>query len=488
MDIGIVNLWENLGDKTRDIFIVNLWALLRKRWSGGPASRVSAAGVLLLAEAWAGFSSPVPSGPGRLLALLLLCGCLAAGAGGLCYRWLRSSLLYPAGPSSVAAAACCGLLFPALALAHPLRCLLTLSAPTLGTGQGRRLLLSAGAALLVLRTLPGLVANVDALGRVLACVSESSLGGLLNATGRLEEAARGLGGRVWAVSSHVARLGRGGPGRRLTFGVGGPGPDLGRCALLASRGVRADLEALRGLAGAGVLAARRVTAGFLVLSLLGEAARYLRGYLCDPRFDNSYASQRLEGLVREGPDARGVAQLASRLRRASDLKLSGAELRPCLWRLALPTLFLAGEAALIAADHLAFLLARAALDWVRQVPTVPVTLTVQYNASFSVLSFIPLILNQGSWGGPSVSSRDSYRWELRATSSSCPLPGPEPPSHAVTLAIAALHCFVYATVFLEAYAHRLCHKIAASFFREREEQRVRFLYAELRRKHRKRQN
>ena len=50
-------------------------------------------------------------------------------------------------------------------------------------------------------------------------------------------------------------------------------------------------------------------------------------------------------------------------------------------RLGLFTLLLLAMAVTVALDHVAFLLAQAAVGWARELPTVPVTLTVKYDVS-----------------------------------------------------------------------------------------------------------
>lgn len=58
-----------------------------------------------------------------------------------------------------------------------------------------------------------------------------------------------------------------------------------------------------------------------------------------------------------------------------------------------------------------------------------------------------------------------------------------PPNPSVLLVVGLLFCILYATVFLETYAHRLCRKIAGSFFESQEEKRALYLYKKLSRKH-----
>ena len=87
----------------------------------------------------------------------------------------------------------CGLLaFLGLVLVPPARCLFALSVPTLGTEQGRRLLLSWSTATLTIAVVPNILANLRATGQVLRCVTEGSLESLLNTTHWLQTASQAL--------------------------------------------------------------------------------------------------------------------------------------------------------------------------------------------------------------------------------------------------------------------------------------------------------
>ncbi|VCW76564.1 unnamed protein product, partial [Gulo gulo] len=78
-------------------------------------------------------------------------------------------------------------------------------------------------------------------------------------------------------------------------------------------------------------------------------------------------------------------------------------------------------AVMVATDHVAFLLAQAAVDWAQKLPAVPITLTVKYDATYTVLGFVPFLFNQPPPESPYLSAHNSFQWELRFTSPGCPL-------------------------------------------------------------------
>ncbi|XP_044515555.1 osteoclast stimulatory transmembrane protein, partial [Gracilinanus agilis] len=426
-------------------------------------------------EAWEVYSKPVPASCGQLFIQLLLSALLAGAAGGLAYNWLAVSLLYPERTSATGALACGFLLFLALSLVHPARCLLAITVPTLGTRQGRRLLLSSGFSELVTHVVPNILANVGATTQVLRCVAQGTLESLLNSTHQLEAATEALDQAAgWAG------------GRRLTFETPGNCSALYLQMLVATQRVYKDVSALEALVRGLALGTSRVFAGIFVICLLSESGWYLKGYLTDLQFDNLYNSKRLEQLLRGSQGSPPAASLPTLVLQVTGLRLSRAEIFHCLFRLALLGMPLGAMAVIVATDYVAFLLARTAVEWAQKLPTLPIHLSIKYDAKYTVLAFISFIFNQPSEGRSLDIYQDTYKWELRFTSASCQLHPVHPPQCTAALAAGTLFLFASATVFLETYARRLVHRVAASFFQAQEEQRAQYLFARLHRSHQKR--
>ncbi|XP_051829563.1 osteoclast stimulatory transmembrane protein [Antechinus flavipes] len=445
----------------------------------------------LFLAAWGVYSKSVPASCGQLLSQLLLCALIAGAAGGLTYNWLASSLMYSARTAAAGAAACGFLLFLALGLVHPARCLLAITVPTLGTRQGRRLLLSSGFAELATQVVPNVLANVAATTQVLRCVAQGSLESLLNSTRQLEAATEALD---WASR----RTG----GRRLAFETPGDCSALRLQLLAATRRVQEDVSALEALLRGLALGTNRVLAAVFILSLLSESGRYLKGYLTDLQFDNLYSSEQLERLLRESPPRGSPPALVLSVTR---LRLSRAEKLHCLVRLAFLGMPLGAMAVIVAADHVAFLLASVAVAWAQKLPTLPIHLSIKYDkclretasilyphllvplpyfqAKYTLFAFISFIFNQPSEEKSLNTYQGTSKWELRFTSDSCQLYPAQPPQYTAALAAGTLFLIASATVFLETYARRLVHKVAASFFQAQEEQRARYLFARLHQSH-----
>uniref|UniRef100_H0VHC5 Osteoclast stimulatory transmembrane protein n=1 Tax=Cavia porcellus TaxID=10141 RepID=H0VHC5_CAVPO len=424
-----------------------------------------------LLAAWDTFCQPVPANHSQLLTHLLLCGSLAVTAAGLAHHWLMSSRLYPLELSATVAMVCGLLVFLALGLVPPIRCLFALSVPTLGTKQGRQLLLSYSTATLAIAVVPNVLANVRATGQVLRCVTEGSVESLLNTTHHLHAASRAL--------SSAGRAGS----RGLTFEIQGNGSAFQLHMLKVAQRVQEDFSGLESLALAVAVGTQRVVTGLFLLGLLVESAWYLHRYLTDLQFDNIYVTQRLAEQLAQAQATHLMDSPPAWLLQVAQPKLSQEELLRCLLKLGLLVLLLVATAVTVATDYMAFLLAQTAVRWAQKLPIVPITLRVKYDATYTVLGFIPFLFNHPPPENPFLSEHKAYSWELRLTSRDCPLLPAQRPCTASALAAGALQLLAGSTVLLETYARRLRHAIAASFFSAQETRRVCHLHARLQRRH-----
>ncbi|XP_004586140.2 osteoclast stimulatory transmembrane protein [Ochotona princeps] len=422
-----------------------------------------------LQAAWDAFSQPVPASCGQLLTQILLCGSLAVAVAGLAHHWLVTLLFYPVGPSAIVATMCGLLSFLILGLVHPVRCLFALSIPTLGTEQGRRLLLSYSAATLATAVVPNVLANVGAAGQVLRCVTEGSLESLLNTTYQLYAASKDLGSVGHAGS------------RGLTLEAQGSDSAFWLHMLRGTQQLLDDFSGLESLARRITLGIQRAVTGLFILGLLVDSAWYLHHYLTDLRFDNIYATRQLTHQLAQTGAMHLLSPAPSWLLWAVRPKLSQEELLRCVLRLGLLALLLVATAVTVATDHVAFLLAQVAVEWAQKLPPVPITLSVDYDAAYTILSFIPFLLDQRPPETPWYSTHRAYRWELRLTSSTCRLLPAQRPRVAGALAAGTLQVLAGCTVLLDAYARRLRHSTAAAFYAGQEAKRARYLHARLQR-------
>eukprot|EP00062_Callorhinchus_milii_P019416 gi/632973943/ref/XP_007903397.1/ PREDICTED: osteoclast stimulatory transmembrane protein [Callorhinchus milii] len=119
--------------------------------------------------------------------------------GGLLYNWMFSSLEYEAHVSGAISGVFVAVAFLLLLLVHPVRCLFTLAVPTLGTKQGRHLLLSSCFMLVAVNIIPNIVDNIKMMLKVLECITRSSSESFVNSSELLNAAIEVLGHDVKTV-------------------------------------------------------------------------------------------------------------------------------------------------------------------------------------------------------------------------------------------------------------------------------------------------
>ncbi|XP_032623267.1 osteoclast stimulatory transmembrane protein [Chelonoidis abingdonii] len=442
----------------------------------------------VMLDAWSAYSKPVPSSCSELLTLFLQCCCIAVLTGGLLYNWMFSSLEYPFHLSSAIAVSFSLLLLLILFLVHPVRCMFTIIIPTLGTKQGRRLLLSTCFMTVAVNTIPNIMDNIKTILQVIKCICKNYSESLLTSTILLGKASMQFGHQVKEVTDKMADnflMPRNG---HFQYAVDHSHSWVREQMLIASQKIKDDISAVELLVKQALLVANRVAAGFFLFYLLFESAWYLKSYLTNLRFDNIYITKKLKVWAVDKKAAHLLTSSPKKLITSTGLKLSREEMMLCLVRMMLPSLVLMVTVVIIATDYIAFYLADTAMNEVAQFPTVPITLNIKYDVKINALPFIGKIFNGVISGEQSiVNSERTYQQNLTFISADCTMKRPSPPNNFVVLAVGMLYCIIYAMILLETYVQRLRRKISASFFERQEDQRVQYLYRVLLRKHNKKE-
>ncbi|NXJ09474.1 OCSTP protein, partial [Odontophorus gujanensis] len=434
-----------------------------------------------MAELWSVYSKPVPADSWELRALFLQCSCITVLLGGLFYNWLLASLEYPRHISVAMAVTFSLLLLLTLFLVHPVRCAFSIAMPTLGTKQGRKLLLSTCIMIAVVNITPNVISNIKTLLQVILCISKNSSESLLNSTALLENASRKLGDEIQNYAILKPMDGH------FQFSLMKNSSLVNQQVHLAGEKARRDFLAVEVLVKDCVRAGNKLVAAFSVLYLCFESAWYLKNYLTNLRFDNIYITTKLQRLAEDRGASHLLAGSPQRLIHPTGLRLSREELTLCLAQVLRFSVALLLVLVLVALEHLIFGVADTAVRRMAQLSTVPVTLSIKYQAHASFNLLLSLFQAGIDILKIPVSVRDvnrSYHHSLTFSSARCRIRPPAPPNPSVLLVVGLLFCIIYATVFLETYARRLCRKIAASFFESQEEERAQYLYSKLSRQHR----
>ncbi|XP_062445357.1 osteoclast stimulatory transmembrane protein [Rhea pennata] len=439
-----------------------------------------------MVELWSVYSKPVPANARELLALFLQCFCITLVIGGLFYNWMFASLEYSRHLSAAIAVSFSLLLLLTLFLVHPARCVFSITMPTLGTKQGRKLLLSTCIMIVAVNVTPNIISNIKTILQVIECICKNSSESLLNSTALLREASWEFGDVIQTVVDDINawRPMNG----HFKFALLNNSTLVNQQMHLAGEKIRNNFLAVEAVVKDSVRAGNRVVAGFSVLYLCFESTWYLKNYLTNLRFDNFYITKKLEHLSVDRKAAHLLTGSSKNLLRPTGLKLSREEVMLCLAQMMFLTIVLMLMLVIVAIDHFAFSVADTAVRKVAQFSVVPVTLSIKYSAKLRTLPFLWQLF-QVSYREPSIQDFEkSYHHYLSFSSAHCRISPPRPPNNSVVLVVGLLYCIIFATVFLETYAHRSCRKIAASFFESQEEKRARYLYNKLSRKYEEEKN
>ncbi|NXG21631.1 OCSTP protein, partial [Grallaria varia] len=440
-----------------------------------------------MADLWWVYSKPIPADGRELWTLFLQCSCITAAIGGLFYNWMFASLEYSWHLSVALSISFSLLLLLTLFLVHPARCVFSMIMPTLGTKQGRKLLLSTCIMIAVVNITPNIISNIKTILQVIKCICKNSSDSLLNSTALLETASREFGDAIQETvhSSAIYRPMNG----RFQLSLLQNTSLIYQQMDLAGEKISRDFLSVEVLVKDSVRVGNRLVAGFSMLYLCFESTWYLKNYLTNLRFDNFYITKKLEHLAADRKTAHLLLGPSKNLLRPTGLRLSREEVVLCLAQAMLLTVALMLMLVVVAMDHFAFSVADTAVRKAAQFSVVPVALHIKYKVSagakIGILPFLFEGLGLPSEELPLKNFEKSYHHHLIFSSAHCRISPPAPPNPSVLLVVGLLFCILYSTVFLETYARRLCRKIAASFFQSWEEKRVLYLYRKLSRRQKK---
>lgn len=323
----------------------------------------------VLAYVWDVYSLPAPTGK-DVFTLMSLCLAFVVITGGLLYHWLANSLKYHAESSVSIACLYCALMFLVSFLCHPLRCVLTITLPTVCTKQGRKLLTTASVMVLVLNVIPNITVNVGAAAGLLKCTAEGFARTLLNSTDPLNRAKSELINVSISSEINPALV------RTMIKFDQSNNMDLSEVkdkltVVLGS--IKEKAKEARDLFGWCKLLSNRILAGFFVALLTFESLLYLKSYLTTLHFDNSYISRDLQ----ENTDDRKEREdKHSAFTKRCNVK--GQECSSSLVTVTLVTLHFMVITIIVVLDHVVFYVVQAILPWLLDFPATSATLSVDY--------------------------------------------------------------------------------------------------------------
>lgn len=321
----------------------------------------------VLTHTWHVYCMPAPAGK-DLVTLLVLCLGFAVATGGLLYHWLANTLQYQAQSSLGVACVYSALMFLLSFLCHPLRCVLTMTLPTVCTKQGRKLLITASIIILVLNVVPNITVNVGAAGSLLKCTAEAFAKTLLNSTESLNAAKRDLVREAITTKLGIAE--------KLTKFDRSTNVDVSEVKdrLVGVLGqIKERVTHARHLFHWCKLLSNRIFAGLFVALLTLESSLYLKSYLTQLHFDNDHVSKDLQKSM--GEKKQGKDRTSPFSKRCN---VTGQECTSSFVTLTFVTLHFMAIALIVVLDHVVYHVVQAILPLLLDFPATSATLSVEY--------------------------------------------------------------------------------------------------------------
>lgn len=255
--------------------------------------------------------------------------------------------------------------------------------PTLGTQQGRKLVLSLCVVIVLIYVLPNIGTNIVELAHLMKCTSENVAHSVLNLSEFCNIIKRELVSKV----KNIKDLSIGHVVEQLTsfnhqtdIDVTGLKENLKNL----SKHVGQDFsKAIHQLDELKLLLSRILAAG-LVIYLFMDSSIYLKSYLTSVRFDNVY----ITGLLKKNAESKGIKVNAKDVKNGvnvTSFRLSKKELLKCLLPILMITLYLLMTIMLLVLDYIVHYAVVTGGPWLLDIPPTDISMNIHFKVCFVFL-------------------------------------------------------------------------------------------------------
>lgn len=421
---------------------------------------------------WDVYCKRTPCNFKEMVGLFFLCIAIAVSTAGLLYTWMSFTLKYDPYSSLIVAVVWGSIQVLVLYLVHPFRCACTIIIPSLGTKQGRKILLSVALTMSVTSSIPNMASNVSSVVHMIQCSSKVTVQNIVNSTSMITSTLSDMKGFFQTI-----------PDLKQTSSI----LDLQERANItelenklrnASTEFNAKISSIQKVMKVFSIVAQTVIAVVFVFHLLGGSVVYVLRYVTEPKYDNIYLTHRLMELLK----AEGVTSIPIHYERkfvkSTGWKMTRREVERGLFAFIKIILYGLISAVIIGLDHFVFFVLTNLLEWAHKVPEIHTSITAKINVNLDVnLGGFPSVLGIPS-SVKTFAMDKAYSYAFPVLPSDCE-PNLHPPESSLQVTIGALYIVAFIMLLGEVYARRIRRKISASFYRDREEVRVQYLLAKM---------
>ncbi|KAL7890152.1 hypothetical protein AOLI_G00024100 [Acnodon oligacanthus] len=416
--------------------------------------------ALIMPFVWNAYSKPCPSDACEMLTLIFLCVLVSSTISTLLFVWMVFSLAYTHFVAGIVTCVSACVMLVLLILVHPVRCVVTVTVPSLGTKQGRKIILSTALLYAITSCVPNITNNMTRSLHMMKCSAGNITHSMLESSNVPKAALRDIGNKLASLPSIGSR--------EYFFKLESDVDvkDMEKSLSQVSEHVKADLATLRSTVGQTSQIVKKIIAALFVVLMIGSSVVYVNGYLTHIKHDNVYQSHQLmEALQRMGGDVTLPRSYKKKLVKTSGVRMSAREVKRGLWGMLALLIYALMCGIMLGLDHFVYRSLQSLLAWASDIPDIRAAVHVQMTIKGTYIGLIHHEIQQ---------LNRYYPYTVSMLPPGC-VQSLSAPEHSVLTTVCTFLTIAFFMLHVEVFARRLRRKVCASFYRRREEQRTQYL-------------